>query len=111
MLITESAYVIPNVDECPAIMGGVEALRQVRDARIDMPVIALTASVQDELQVGNGATSQNAGKLKQRGSSERERRARVQEYQEAPGVCPGPFSNETMVRMRGMMWSAISTAP
>jgi CheY-like chemotaxis protein len=54
MLITESAYVIPNVDECPAIMGGVEALRQVRDARIDMPVIALTASVQDELQVGTG---------------------------------------------------------
>jgi len=25
-------------------------LRQVRDARIDMPIVALTASVQDELQ-------------------------------------------------------------
>jgi CheY-like chemotaxis protein len=32
------------------IMGGVEALRQVRETRIDMPVVALTASVQDELQ-------------------------------------------------------------
>ena len=35
------------------IMGGVEAMRQVRAAGIDMPIIALTASVEpDELRVG-----------------------------------------------------------
>jgi len=35
------------------IMGGVEALRQARAASIDMPIIALTASVErDELRVG-----------------------------------------------------------
>jgi len=40
------------------IMGGVEALRQARAAGIDMPIIALTASVEpDELRVGTATVN------------------------------------------------------
>ena len=51
MLVNEGAvFDIAFFDINMPILGGVEALRQVRAARIDMPIVALTASAKDELQ-------------------------------------------------------------
>jgi CheY-like chemotaxis protein len=49
----KAAFDLAFFDINMPIMGGCEALRQVRAAGIDMPIIALTASVeQDELRAG-----------------------------------------------------------